>query len=181
MIFADVNRPDLFGEGKSGFVFALIASESWETAKMLKPYIVGIDPGAKTGIAIWSRKPEKLIDHLTSDFLHCQKFLVTMFADRSKVKIFVELPAKFTYTRNRGDDDKAKGGDFHAMAIGGNRREAELLTIMLKSLGFEVENVPPVREKKWDLQKFKMFTKSFKKATQHEMDAARLAFVNINK
>jgi hypothetical protein len=64
---------------------------------------------------------------------------------------------------------------------GGNVREAELMAECLGERGYEVEMVPPVHEKKWDQQKFTLFTGSQKRTSEHERDAVRLAIHYANK
>lgn len=147
----------------------------------LKPYIVGIDPGAKTGIAIWQRTPEKLIYTRETDFLGAQKLLVSMFPDRSEVRVFVEEPNRMVYGRNADRNGKMKGSDYQSINVGMNRRESQLLRIMLKDLGYEAEGIPPIREHKWTQQQFQVCTRSKLKVSEHERDAARLAFVNLNR
>lgn len=147
----------------------------------LRPYIVGIDPGRETGYCIWNRQQEKLMFSCTTDFLNVQKLLLKMFEDKSTVKIYVEVPGRFVYRRNTGADGRITKGDSHAVNIGMNIREAQLLVIQLEYWGFDVEGVAPVREKKWTAQQYKIFTKSDKKVSQHEADAVRLAFYYANK
>ena len=137
-------------------------------------FIVGVDPGKHTGYGILD-KSLKYWESGVKDFHSIQKMLDSIFPNKDEVKIFVELPPQFTYSRNRGRDDKAQFGDFQAMAIGGNRREAELLKGALENLGFDVEHVPPVRQQKWDAELFQAATGSYKRTNEHERDAVRLA------
>jgi hypothetical protein len=149
--------------------------------RKIKPdFVVGIDPGSTTGLALL-RKDGSFLDCWTFDFFTVQDFLCSTFPRRSNVRIFVELPPRFVYDRHRGADDKAKGGDLQSMHIGGNRREAELLKLALDRLGFHAEHVNPVPQKKWDDKRFRLFTKASKPTSQHERDATRLAIHYLNK
>lgn len=140
-------------------------------------YIVGIDAGTETGIAV-VRRADRSIEHLeTTDFFGAFDFLSGF--DKSDLKIYVEIPGTFIYARNNGQTGKVR--DFHAVSIGKNIREAELLAEGLTLQGFEVVKVPPVRETKWTAEQFKLIMKSDLRTNSHERDACRLAFIYANK
>ena len=149
----------------------------------LTTFVVGIDPGSSTGYAFLSRKQNlKLINSGTSNFYDIQDLLESVFPNKKEVKIFIELPPLFTYSRNRNEkDDKAKGGDLMAMRIGGNRRESELLKIGLERRGFQVESVAPIGRNKWNQGEFERHTGSRKRTSEHERDATRLVMHYANK
>lgn len=156
-----------------------------------KPYIIGLDPGKHTGIALWRRKDEKIIYSGTSDFYAVQMFIVKTFPDnrrkpgsdginhKTEVKIFVEQPKTMLYKRNESD---IRNEELRIMwSAGGNYREAQILAMCLKERGYEVESVPPILEPKWDQRRWTLFTGSNKRTSDHERDATRLAVVNANK
>lgn len=149
--------------------------------KKHRPFIVGIDPGEQTGIAIYSRKRNSILHVCSSDFVRCQKLLKSSFPNPGEVKIFVEHPARFLYDRNA----ESLHGTIRENVLtkmGGNRREAELLARQLVEIGFDdVELVAPVREKKWTQEKFQLRTGKKTRASQHERDAARLAIYYADK
>jgi hypothetical protein len=148
-----------------------------------RPFIVGVDPGKHTGIGVLRRATsthkEKVLTWTTRDFHSVQKYLATVFADRSEVKVFVEHPPAFVYGRNAGKQGGER--DRFQADVGGVRREAKLLFEMLLHEGWDVELVAPVREKKWDAQRFRLFTGSANPANEHERDAVRLAVYYANK
>jgi len=148
---------------------------------LLKPFIVGIDPGVSTGLAIWVRKDNSWT-WSEWDFFTVQEHLERVFGEcREAVKIFVEHPfgghvkTKKAKALGEGQQDVFMGN------AGGNRREAELLAASLLRQKWDVELVPPVREAKWTAQEFKLFTGSSKSASQHCRDAVRLAHVYRTK
>jgi hypothetical protein len=152
-----------------------------------KPFVVGIDPGKSTGVGILRRatagQKEKVVAWTTRNFHTVQGYLETVFEDRSQVKIFIELPPAMLFeNQTKAKDVKfAKGRDRIMAAVGGVRQEAKLLFEMLLNNGWDCELVAPVREKKWDARRFKLFTGSGNRANQHEMDACRLAIYYANK
>lgn len=149
----------------------------------LKPLIVGIDPGKSTGVAVIQRaaagKPERVVMWCTKTFATVIPFLDTVFEDKSLVKVFVEHPGKFMYARNETEAGHVRDRKQQMMAA--NRQEAKLLFEILNAAGWDVELVAPVREKKWDAKRFKLFTGSGNRANQHEMDAVRLAKHYLDK
>lgn len=151
-----------------------------ERLRPLRTFIVGIDPGTTTGIALYDRKRNKILIVRSSDFFGAQSFLTDSFPHKDEVKIFVEHPSRFLYDRNAAFENATR--DNALTKMGGNRREAELLAEALKRIGFdEVELVEPVREKKWTQEKFQLFTGKRQRTSQHERDAARLAVYYADK
>lgn len=145
----------------------------------LRPFVVGIDAGVSTGVGVWRRADDKVIAHCTKDFFTVQEYLTNTFKSLDDVTVFVEHPAKFVYGRNKA----LAGGerDNYTVDVGGNRREAQLLAESLRRQGWDVELVAPVREKKWDAARMRLFTGSVKPSSQHERDAVRLAIYYANK
>lgn len=145
----------------------------------LRPFIVGIDCGTSTGICVWTRSTNKY-QWATKDFVTVQEMLMNTFGSRKDdVKIFVEVPEKMLYGRN---ESGVKTWELRIMYdAGGNRREALLLSRMLRHNGFMVEEVKPIREKKWDPKRLKMVTGSNARSNEHERDAVRLVAVHANK
>lgn len=145
----------------------------------LKPFVAAIDPGKQTGIAIWSRKKDKVIYWCTGDFLSTQDYLLAQFPDKSEVQVLVEVPAGFVYKRN--DLEAGFGRDAKLKMMAGVIREATLLANTLAKLGFNVVQVRPVPKKKWTDKQMRFYTGSKLSSNQHERDAARLALHYANK
>lgn len=137
-----------------------------------KRYIVGIDAGSHTGICIYNPKSKTIIQIHSTDFFGAFTFLKTL--DRAKYNIVVEVPAAFVYRRN--DGEKGAIRDKMCFLMGGNRREGQLMAIGCRILGFTVEEVLPVRAKKWDAAQLKRELGYSGKTNEHTRDAARLAF-----
>lgn len=153
-----------------------------------KGFVIGLDPGHKTGICIWRRRDQKVIfSSGTYDFYGVQLFIVRSFPDNRKkgganekqdVKIYVERPSRIVYGRNNQLSVEIR--EDLISKCGGVRREAELLASCLRARGFDVELVPPVNEPKWSAEKCALYTGSKKRTNEHERDSIRLAIYYAN-
>lgn len=141
-----------------------------------KPYTIGIDCGEKTGVGIYSRAADALIEIHTTDFFEVENVLSVY---KAVANIFVEVPSKFLYARNAGQRGAVR--DKHAINVGGNIREAELLAEKLRRAGYSVEEVPPIQQTKWTAEQFQRYLKTDLRSNQHERDAARIAWSYASK
>lgn len=132
----------------------------------------GIDAGETTGFAVYDARQNKIIQTHSTDFFGCFKFIRTF--EKEEINIVVEVPPAFIYQRN--DSQKGAVRDKHAILIGGNRREAQLLAKGFRILGYRVKEVLPVRAKKWTAEQFKRYLGFDERSNQHVRDAARLAY-----
>lgn len=137
-----------------------------------KHLTMAIDCGEQTGIAIYDSTKKKITKTLTTDFYGAIRFVKTL--EKETVKIIVEVPSDFIYARN--DFQKGSLRDNMAIKIGGNRREAQLLARGLRILGFAVEEVLPIRAKKWTAEQLKRYLGIDSRTNQHVRDACRLAY-----
>lgn len=142
-----------------------------------KHFSVGIDTGGFTGIGVYDCRANRLHSVHTTDFFGAKEFLLGNF-EKENLKIFVEVPPEFIYTRN---NERGAVRDKKAIHIGGNRREAILLAESFRREGLDVREVPPIRQTKWTADEFKRHLKSDLRTNQHERDAARIAFLYAGK
>lgn len=135
-------------------------------------FTIGIDAGTNTGIAVFDSLTKKIIKTHSTDFFGCFKFMKTL--ERENVRVIVEVPSDFIYSRN----SRTKGGvrDKMAILIGGVRRESQLIAKGLRILGFDVEEVLPVRARKWTADELERHTGYAERTNEHTRDAARIAF-----
>jgi hypothetical protein len=143
---------------------------------MSKPrFLIGIDPGAQTGLAIYDRQQKKLVELRTTDFWNAYGF-VTLH-DEKRVEVFIENPGLIrrpVYQRLSGESG-ANRREKVASNIGENRREAELLIQGIKARGFNVREIKPT-QKKMDAKDFKRITGYVGSTNQHVRDAGMLVF-----
>lgn len=137
-------------------------------------YIGGVDPGTQTGVGVYDRTEDRLVYLATTDFFGVADWF-KRFVRIAELKVFVEVPEIFMYDRNADLADKKR--DRYLVNVGGVHREAQLLAEGLRRSGFEVEEVRPVRAKKWNSDQFKQAVKWHGQSNQHERDAGRIAWI----
>lgn len=147
------------------------------TQEQGKIFRVGVDTGGFTGIGVFDCTANRLHSVHTTDFFGAREFLLNNF-EKDNLKIFVEVPPEFIYARN---NERGAVRDKKAIHIGGNRREAILLAESFRREGFDVTEVPPIRQTKWTADEFKRHLKSDLRTNQHCRDAARIAWYYAGK
>ncbi len=140
----------------------------------LQRYTAGVDPGANTGVGIYDRKEGRIAFLTTTDFFGVADWLMRMVRI-SELQVVVEVPGTFLYRAREDAKDSQQIRDRKMLLTGGIRREAVLLAESLRRSGFEVKEVLPIRQEKWDARKFKLMTKCLRQTNEHERDACRLA------
>jgi hypothetical protein len=133
-------------------------------------YIVGIDPGVNTGIAVWV-KSDKKIAVVATMMIHEAMILVRaeVIAFGKRVFIRVEDPRQAIYGR-RHDQHKLKGA-------GSVMRDAKIWEDFLISLKVDFEMVRPQKAiTKFSALKFKVVTGYEGATSEHARDAAMLVY-----
>ncbi len=151
------------------------------TVKPLPRYIAGVDPGVNTAVGVYDRHESRITLIASTDFFGVVPWL-TRNVRLSDLKVFVEVPPKFIFGRNTKEaGDLQYVRDRKAFLTGGIYREAVLMAEQLRREGFEVQEVPPVRQEKWDQATFKWLCKSSRETNEHERDACRIAYIYATK
>lgn len=151
----------------------VLTSTVSDTERLVIPVLViGIDPGAQTGYAVF--------DVLLSELTEARTMTFWEVVERAK-----ELSPRLTYfvvedpAQNRPvflhGQPTAPQRERIAQNVGMNKREATLLIEGLHRLGFSVVRVKPTEEK-WSSNMFRGVTGYDKRVSQHARDAARLCF-----
>lgn len=154
----------------------------------------GVDPGEKTGVAVWNMHYKRITRIETIDFWKLYKsaermadpnFHETEEAWRNymaSIVFVVENPALNKSTFNRGiwekdieDGSKRAIQEDISRKVGANCREAELLIKGLRELGYQLEEVRPHGRKgeirKQDHEKFRKKSGYRQRVSQHGRDA----------
>lgn len=132
--------------------------------------VVGIDPGVKTGFAVWCRRERRLIDVATVSALEAM--------DRIKAMNVAEL--RFEDARQRtwfgsSDRKQAKYGAGFREGIGSVKRDCALWEDFCARHGIKFKAVKPARgNTKWDAANFKKVTGWQGRTSEHARDAALL-------
>ncbi len=134
---------------------------------------IGIDPGVKTGYALW--RDDTL--HVSTTTFWAMAGTLEQFAnihEPETVTVVIEDP-----NLNRPVWFNGKGANNHATAlkvaqsVGSNKRDAQLLIELAESLGFDVCRIRPTKQK-WNRQTFERITGYTSRTSEHGRDAARL-------
>lgn len=136
---------------------------------------IGIDPGTKTGFAVWDCAAQAFIEIMTYDFWTAYHEGLGWWArarmDNKKLYIRVEDPSGNKPVFGRGV--KGRKNLKIAQNVGMNKKEARLLIEGYRRAGIVVDPVVP-KQSKWTAQTFKQFSNWPHRTNEHQRDAARM-------
>lgn len=147
-----------------------------------KRYVVGIDPGVKTGFALWDRE-EKQFDWVETSTFWGVYFRLTESYVLSPLN--TEIVIEVAHHAPTFKHLKAEGQNKHTLSkiarnVGQVTREAQLLVEGFKRRGFTVIEQKPLGKAKKavdDMRDFERLTGWEGRTSQHARDAARLAYL----
>lgn len=133
-------------------------------------YIAGIDPGVKTGLAVWSRTDKKFVILATMMIHEAMAMLRTeLIAFEARVFVRVEDPRQAIYGRKL-DQHRLKGA-------GSVMRDAKIWEDFLTDLKADFEMIRPRKAvTKFSAAKFKLVTGYEGITSEHARDAAMLVY-----
>ena len=152
------------------------------------PVLVGIDPGAETGVAVWSPRRGALLHVGSASFWA----VVALLAERTEpvgpvgragawqvAGVVVEDPRRLPiYARNRSRTGAGAFGrgeaDRIVRSVGRIDRDVELWATWLREAGYVVQLREPQRRRKWDAAELARLTSWTAPTNEHGRDAARL-------
>jgi len=134
---------------------------------------LGIDPGSRTGLAVWDCDREKLLDIRTVAKAEAFDEALRLAREHAVDVILIEQNKDTVYNRP-GQNPRAMLRI--AKNVGQNIAFAEDLARRLRADEFEVELVPPKRDfTKWSLATFEAAFGKMGRVSEHGRDAACLA------
>lgn len=134
----------------------------------LLPKIVGIDPGANTGVALYDRASKTILEAKTLDFWRAFDFVCAFSKD--EIAVIVEDPGLNRPTfREHGNAYREN----ISQKVGGNKAEARLMIEGLRRMGYLVRTVKP-NTAKWTIDQVKRNTGYTGKTSEHSRDAIKL-------
>lgn len=143
--------------------------------QMKKPqYVVGIDPGTKTGYAVYNRETKSISEMATLDFWSVYKRVLEYFEPHGVI-VMVEVPK---HSRLHEYQDEKTGDRLRekiAGDVGGIAREARLLADGLELAGYQVRRVVPSRSK-WTAKDLQQRTRITARTNEHVRDAISLCY-----
>ena len=128
---------------------------------------IGIDPGTKTGVAVYDSTLKKITDVFTADFWGAYEYIKDNQHDMTIKKVIVEVP------RTKSNWHK-KGCDITSANVGGIYKEAHLLAEGIRRLGLNVVTEHPMG--KVDAAYVKKVTGWKDRTSKHTRDAIMLCW-----
>lgn len=130
-------------------------------------YYIGIDPGVKTGLAVWGVNERQLIQVQT----------LTIHEALQKVFNWRDIGIKVRFEDARQRKWFGKAGREQLQGAGSIKRDCKIWDDFLKSLNMDFEMVPPKNNKtKQDAETFRRLTGYTGTTSEHGRDAAMLVF-----
>lgn len=143
---------------------------------MGRDFVLGIDAGKHTGLAVWRRSAKAIVALETLTFWDAYDYVRENYPPDA-AEIVIEVPNSKRPMYAASDKlaaGRARVGQLMAARIGSVRREAELLAERFEYHFYTVKRVPPVNAKKWTHEEFVRVTKWPGRSNEHQRDAARL-------
>ena len=144
------------------------------TENRKKRFVIGIDPGVSTGIAVYCRRDKCLIKCETSDFWRVYEN-VHRLSDPTDCVLYIEDASLIKYTFHSGKVDSTNYNNATSRRVGGVQRECTLLIEGFERAGYDVVRVKPSGQK-WNAATFQAITKWQGRTSEHARDAARLVW-----
>ena len=132
---------------------------------MSKPLIAGVDPGVKTGVAIWNYEQQRFLSIETFNIIEAMRRLL-YFSEHLGGIIFEDA-------RLRG----GKPGKERLQGAGSIKRDSKIWEEFCKCYLIPFQPVKPTSgNTKWKADYFKRITGWDKRTSEHSRDAAVLVF-----
>ena len=153
------------------------------------PLVVGIDPGAETGVAVWSVEAQALLHVGSGHFFDVLALLASRVPLDARVSLggvaagsswavglVVVEDARRLPIYARRDGLQGRRRDRVCRDVGRVDRDVELWEVWLLSRGLPVRLAEPLRGGKWDAATLEDLSGWTARTNQHGRDAARLVF-----
>jgi hypothetical protein len=132
-----------------------------------KDLYVGIDPGVKTGIAIWDAYNEVFTDIATTGIIKAMEVVSELHGNGRIIEIRLEDARMVKYKTNPAA----------AQGAGSVKRDCKVWEEFFKHIGVEyVLRRPDKKISKLDAKAFQMITKVEARTSNHARDAAMLVY-----
>lgn len=138
---------------------------------------IGIDPGKKTGFAVWDSKEGCFEEVMTTTFWEVSEILEETVPVYTVVIEDPSLNRPIFLRKLKGETSQGYNRRMYKIAknVGQNIEQAKLLVERAENLGYTVIKVRPQSSKK-DAKSFKQITGYEGRCSQHARDAAMLVF-----
>lgn len=131
---------------------------------------IGIDPGTKTGLAVWDDKKKRLVELETLTIHRAMERVKTHTSFGETMVIFEDARQRTWFGKDKNTNAKLQGA-------GSIKRDCSIWDDFLTDYDIPFRAVPPQKGgTKWDERYFKMVTGWKGKTSNHARDAAVLVF-----
>lgn len=131
---------------------------------------IGIDPGTKTGLAVWDDRKKKLIEVETFSIHRAMERVKTFIAYNDVCVIFEDARQRTWFGKDKNTNAKLQGA-------GSIKRDCSIWDDFLTDYNIPFRAIPPQKGgTKWDERYFRMVTGWKGKTSNHARDAAVLVF-----
>lgn len=128
-------------------------------------YVIGIDPGTKTGFAVWNREEKRFLEISTLDILEAIERISFFHVNEASIFVRIEDPHQRKWFGNNSDAKKQGAGSV--------KRDFKIFRDYFERIGipYHAYNPKDVRTKV-DAKTFKKITGHQGRTSNHARDAA---------
>ena len=136
-------------------------------------YLIGLDPGKNTGLAIWNTKGQHFF-YIATMPIHNALAYVKTFAGNGDARVYFEDARQRKWLPKDTSSSEYRG---HLMGAGSVKRDSVIWQDALTDWCIPFEMVPPrAGATKWDADTFARITGYKGRTSNHARDAAMLVF-----
>jgi hypothetical protein len=135
-------------------------------------YVIGIDPGVNTGLAVYNVMRGGLDEVTTTDFWEAYEYVTRVYEQVNTLLVIEDASLNAPTFRKKGNGSVQ---DRLCRNVGGVQRESQLLIAGFERAGYIVIRERPTQAK-WDDAAFRAITGWDVKESAHGRDAARLCY-----
>ena len=137
-------------------------------------YLVGLDPGKNTGIAVWNTEAQAFVFLDTVQIHEALQLVFRFDVTDGPVKVYFEDARKRQYLPRERNASEYRG---KLMGAGSVKRDSVIWQDALTDWGIPFEMVPPrAGATKWDADTFRRLTGYTGRTSNHARDAALLVW-----
>jgi len=142
----------------------------------MKRYSIGIDPGTKTGVAVYDRHLKKVTRLECLNFVSALRLIKSEYAVEDVYAVVIEVSnSNHVWKDNSSLPIRVRLNV--ALKVGGVAKESELIAAMLMEHGYSVTTQHPSgKGKSMDHNRFNKLTGWKGKSNEHTRDAGMLCF-----
>lgn len=142
--------------------------------KITKPWVIGIDPGTDTGVAVWDTEAKEFVRLELMNFWCTYDFVTKNYNPDDVLLVIEDARLNKATFRHKG------GGAYQdrlSRNVGNIQKECGLLIAGFERLNYEIQRIRPTsKDHKWDAATFTRYTGIKKGYNEHIRDAARLVW-----